>query len=254
VWKRQNDFHYVVLRIRAFHTCCAFLAVIGKRFGDFGLRDLLVESGVVRESAVDGFILGKNYNRSLRLHKLLSEALLRFKWQAAESAITLNREDISGDLITLRDQLHVVRSNGDMQNIEQLVKSSGLILFKGAMDKSNEPNDDFGGHTWKWYPSYFIFIRAIREGNWSLHISAVRSMLPWFFAYDRVNYSRYLSSYWWEMIRLPEIHPDAYGNVIQGEFRVSRSCSKSFARVAVDQCIEQNMNRHTKKERRNRWF
>ena len=26
-----------------------------------------------------------------------------------------------------------------------------------------------------------IFIRATRENNWELHLSAVRSMLPWFF-------------------------------------------------------------------------
>lgn len=30
-----------------------------------------------------------------------------------------------------------------------------------------------------------LFIRATREGNWELHLSTVRSMLPWFFACDK---------------------------------------------------------------------
>lgn len=34
------------------------------------------------------------------------------------------------------------------------------------------------------------FIRATRTGNWSLHLACIENMLPWFFAYDRQNYSR----------------------------------------------------------------
>ena len=40
-----------------------------------------------------------------------------------------------------------------------------------------------------------MFLRATRENNWDLHLSAVRSMLPWFFATDRVHYARYGTVY-----------------------------------------------------------
>ena len=52
-----------------------------------------------------------------------------------------------------------------------------------------------------------LFIRATRENDWQLHLSAVRSMLPWFFAADRVNYARFGSMYWLEMISLNKTHP-----------------------------------------------
>ena len=32
-----------------------------------------------------------------------------------------------------------------------------------------------------------MFLRATRENNWDLHFSAVRSMLPWFFATERME-------------------------------------------------------------------
>ena len=39
-----------------------FLAVIGKRFGDAGLQNVHIESGVVGDSAVHGVLSGKQYN------------------------------------------------------------------------------------------------------------------------------------------------------------------------------------------------
>lgn len=52
-----------------------------------------------------------------------------------------------------------------------------------------------------------LFIRATRENNWDLHLSTVRSMLPWFFVADRVNYARYGSVYWLEMSCIEQTHP-----------------------------------------------
>ena len=53
-------------------------------------------------------------------------------------------------------------------------------------------------------------LRASREGNWDLHVACIRYMLPWCFAYDKINYARCLSVYYAEMSRLYETHPDAY--------------------------------------------
>ena len=52
-----------------------------------------------------------------------------------------------------------------------------------------------------------LFIQAKRENNWELHLSALRSMLPWFFVADHVNYARYGSIYWLEMICMDTTHP-----------------------------------------------
>ncbi|VDH99769.1 Hypothetical predicted protein [Mytilus galloprovincialis] len=40
IWQKPVEFVLVVLRMGAFHTACAFIAVIRKRFGDAGLGDL----------------------------------------------------------------------------------------------------------------------------------------------------------------------------------------------------------------------
>ena len=64
-----------------FHTICNFLGIIGKRFLDAGLRDSAVESEVIAEGSVDRVLNGQQYNRGVRLHKLLYEALKRLAWK-----------------------------------------------------------------------------------------------------------------------------------------------------------------------------
>ena len=72
----------------AFHISCAFLAVIGKRFGNAGLQYLLVENGVIGSSAVERLLSGKQYiNRSLHVHKL------KLRWQACESRMIHSHDD-----------------------------------------------------------------------------------------------------------------------------------------------------------------
>ena len=48
------------------------------------------------------------------------------------------------------------------------------------------------------------------EGNWDLHLNAIRSLIPWCFASDKVNYARYLTVYYDEMLALPESKPEVY--------------------------------------------
>ena len=68
LWQNNDQFQRLVVRIGSFHTICAFLAAIGKRFGDAGLADVLVESGIVASGS--GVIEGRHYNRAVRTHKV----------------------------------------------------------------------------------------------------------------------------------------------------------------------------------------
>ena len=88
-------------------------------------------------------------------------------------------------------------------------------------------------------------IRASREGNWLLHLHAVRAALPWFFAYDRINYSRYLPIYYAQMTRLSEDHPDVHEQLCNGGFSVEVDKLNPFGRIPVDLTIEETVNKDT---------
>ena len=53
----------------AFHIFCCFLAVMGKRFGDAGLTDLLIESEVIGSGSISAVIEGRQYSKIKTLIK-----------------------------------------------------------------------------------------------------------------------------------------------------------------------------------------
>lgn len=77
VWKHPDHFSDIVLRMGVFHTVCTLLSIIGKRFQGAGFRDIGIESGVMAEGSATGVFEGRKYNRAVRSHKLMYEALQR---------------------------------------------------------------------------------------------------------------------------------------------------------------------------------
>ena len=121
-----------------------------------------------------------------------------------------------------------------------------LDLFKLYDEEDNGPLKMFWRSYFEMVSLLLTFIRAIREGNWPLHLECIREMLPWYFAYDHVNYARYLPVYLMHMIQLPETHPEAQMMLENGDFGVQRNSEHGFSQLPVDQTIEQTLNRSTK--------
>ena len=61
---------FINLRMGGFHACCIFLSVIGKRFADAGLKDLIIESRIMGEESVDQIMNGKHFNNAIHKNTL----------------------------------------------------------------------------------------------------------------------------------------------------------------------------------------
>ncbi len=70
-------------------------------------------------------------------------------------------------------------------------------------------------------------------------------MIPWCFAYDKVNYARYLSAYFAQMTNLPESSSLVYEAFKAGQFSVQMSSSNPFGKISVDQTTEVTVNKDT---------
>ena len=90
------------------------------------------------------------------------------------------------------------------------------------------------------------FIRAERIGDWELHLEAVTHMLPYVFAYDRTNYSRWISVYLIDMRNLKYTAPEVYQEFQSGNHPVKRSDNSTFNQVWTDMGLEQSLNRDSK--------
>ena len=81
-WRFPNEFFNVVVCMGGFHIVLNFLALLGKKFADSGLDDLLIESGVYAAGSTSALMKGKSYNRGIRAHKLCLEVFFRLMWDA----------------------------------------------------------------------------------------------------------------------------------------------------------------------------
>lgn len=190
-WTNPVFMERLIVRLGEFHTCLSFLGILGKRFGSAGLRDLMIESGIVAQGSINGVITGHHYNRSIRAHKLLYESFERLRFREFLTSLTdesgestkslLN--DIEGILCD-QQQLNLTLRSPDWERL--------VAQYQTFIREQSETCPTFA--LWSSYIDMvqilLTFIRATRQSDWSLHLNAVRVMMPWYFAYDRVNYAR----------------------------------------------------------------
>jgi len=75
--------------------------------------------------------------------------------------------------------------------------------------------------------------------------TSIRDMIPWCFAYDRLNYARYLTFYYAQMSSLDIHHPEMYEYFMSGGFSVQIGADNPFGKIPVDQTIEETINKDT---------
>ena len=76
LWSRPGPLvGKVMMRLGAMHLIMAFLASIGKIFGDGGLQNILTSSDVYAAATVNQMLQGKQYARAIRGVRLAHEAL-----------------------------------------------------------------------------------------------------------------------------------------------------------------------------------
>ena len=77
-WKRPDEFDSMVIRLGGFHILMNYLGTIGKMVAGSGVAELLIDSGLYSEATTTSILKGKQYNRGVRAHKLMLEALSMF--------------------------------------------------------------------------------------------------------------------------------------------------------------------------------
>ena len=214
------------------------MSIIGKRFEDAGLKDLCIESGVIAEESIQNVLTGKMYNRGVRVHKYIYEALMRLAWKQFALWVNEVHPNKLPAVRALEEQVAEVANDITQRSHDAILQSTGFgeihrlwDAFKDHLRSSNGEQSKF----WMLYVDIvnnilLALIRASREGNWLLHLHAIRAMIPWCFAHDKVNYARYLPVYLAEMINLQTDHPDVQQGLMAGHFSVQLSEGSTFGR------------------------
>ena len=258
-WKYPEEFTNTVIRLGGFHVALNFLSVLGKRYQSSGIEDILIESAAYGSGTVASLMKGKSYNRGMRAHKLMMEALLRLMWQAFikwlnaddHQAYKLQAkekekqvvEGIKSINLAIKSKKNIVqKANSATKELETVMK-----MFETFRKEEKARSQMFA--FWDEYIRMVImllqFVKAERTRNWHLHLQSVSAMIPYFFAHDRPNYARWLPVYVADMQQLQQKHPEVYKEFVEGQHAISRS-SQPFASVWTDMALEQSINLDSK--------
>ena len=252
LWKDEEKMRTIIVHMGAFHTICNFLATIGKRFKDAGLRDVAVESAVIAEGSIEAVLEGRQYNRAVRLHKIIYEAFQRLIWKGFYSWIETNHSDDSQRLQETHNKFTDLQKTLTEEQFEHVFKNESCTrIFQLFNEYQNALRNDNGELSCFWM-SYIDMveillglIRTSREGDWMLHLAMINAVIPRMFAYDRLNYAKYLPVYYNQMLNLPMEHPEVYEHLKNGGMSVQLGAANTFGRIPVDQAIEETANKDT---------
>ena len=239
-----------IVRLGEFHDILSFCGVIGKRFGSAGLTDILVESGILAQGSVNGVINGKKYNRALRCHRILSEALFMLLFDNFFDSI--DDEVLSSFQSTIQDLKDAYEEGQSLDQFYRIAESASFLQlqshFNEFIKKHCEENPTFA--LWCSYLHMtgllFNFVHATRTSDWNLHLSVLQEMLPYYAAYDRIHYTRWLPIYLIEMSNLSKTHPECYDEIKKKGFWTAKRTMKPYTSLACDQTIEQTLNKDSK--------
>ena len=170
-WNDAMDMQRTVVRPCEFHTCMLFLSVIGKRFDDSGLADILLEAGTVAQGSLPGVMKGRHYNRSVRVIKVMSEALRR---KLLSTFIETQSEEEKAKFIALskdlyhafpKTQFQYLCTSSDFKEFE-----SKLLLF--IQERCSQfPTFTFWMSYLNMADLFLNFIRAIQTGDWAFTLN-----------------------------------------------------------------------------------
>ena len=256
---------YLVAMCGDMHTLMAFIHAMGKRFAGSGFDTIIVSVGLIAEGSLDHMMKGKHVNRGLRIHKTMNEAILRLLIEAFikhlinndfliadEEKDSIDHYDYIGLKLSL---IHSISTDHDrllsidgMSDIIRKTKNLNERFIKFC----NESCED--NPTFEYWLSYLqmsndlLFqIAAVKRPSWPLMLETYMIMLPWFFAYDLYNYSRYFSYFVTQMQYLERDYPTIYQTFrTEHGFVVNQLLSNGFSGKPVDKFIENSIYQDAK--------
>ena len=88
---------------------------------------------------------------------------------------------------------------------------------------------------------YHEFIRSVRVGDFELYVYCLPKLANIFFAFNHINYARWLTRYHDNLLKLQETHPTVYAEFKDGLFSIKRT-NKYFSGIPADHTLEQTIN------------
>jgi hypothetical protein len=244
IWDGRERFSKVILNLGAFHTRCSYMGSLGKMMTGSGFEDILIESGLCASGSINQVMSGKHYNRAMRVHQRMLDALERLMLETffEKKSVEFNAQDLI-DLASNPSNEFVLKAQENACNIQ---------VCRQFNEYKEEIRCGLHGKTAQFWLQYcdcvwvlLQFHQSVKQNNYMQFVECLRQLCNLLFSADHQNYAKYLPLYYIQLAGLPVSHPGAYTLLKDCGLSVSRS-DVPGSRNAVDLTIEQTINRSAK--------
>lgn len=206
---------------------------------------ILVDSGLIADGSVKGFLSGTHFNRCKKLHPIaaLGLKILHFKsfLTSYDEKLHAERLDLSEIFeILINDSSKIETRNNTLFELTDILKHYDSYV-KQTMDGKH-------GQTAKFVFSYIslvelfqLFERAIRTCDLKLYIYTANQICSLFFSMNHQNYARWLAKNVDDLINIESTHSGLSEEFANGALSIRRT-AKHFCRSAIDLTLEQTIN------------
>lgn len=205
-----------VIMFGGLHIEMAALKSIGTLLKDSGWTGALIEADIASPGTAESFLTASSLTRTRQMHQI--------------TACTLHKLL----KIAYADYLK------ETETEEHGASSASKEVFETWCEIRKQHSPMF--HFWHIILSMelvtLLLIRSFREANFDLYCQSLAALIPYFFANNNVNYARWLSIHYRDMMTLEKKHPEVAQEFQNGKFIVHKT-SRQFSGMAIDQAHEQ---------------
>ncbi len=169
-----------LIMLGGLHIEMATLKVLGNWLEDSGWTDSLCQAKVASPGTADSFLKATHVTKTRHAHQVTAASLY-----------------------SLMQQVYTEYTESLLQQGEQPVCFESWC----AQRKERSPMFHFWHTTFHLELLMLVFVRSIREANFSLYVDSLTKLLPWFFPLDHTHYSRWLPIHVGDMANLEIKHP-----------------------------------------------
>lgn len=206
-WPEEFGETCFVVMLGGLHIQMAALKTLGDWLENSSWTSALEQAGVTSPGTADSFLKASHIGKTQYSHNVTAASLYILMQRAFHAS-------------------------------EDKVQGVSFDMWRAHMERIS-PMFHFWSITLRFEMTVLVFIKSLREGNFSLYKEAIAALVPWFFALAHSNYARWLSVHIRDMSQLDERTPDVESAFLNGKFVVHKT-QIAFSAISLDQAHEQN--------------
>jgi hypothetical protein len=211
IWDSKDKCSTVVLNLGPFHIMCSYMGALGKMMAGSGFEDVLIQSGLCASGSIDQVMSGKHYNRAIRVHQRMLEAVERMLMEA------FTHTHSSTGMSTFIEKMSMLPDYPNAESFSCTLSDNDFVdLSDQYEDFKNKVRQGQLGKTAQFWVSYcdcvwtlLRFQLAVKMNDLSLFIRSLREMCGILFSSNHLNYAKYLPLYYTLLMNLDSTHPGA---------------------------------------------